>query len=162
MDMLHFTHAYFPTELFDSTLIIKNYAFGKKGSAYCALIGKNDFNLKAQKTNDLIQDGRKVFWIIEAGSKRDDGSFESFYNRILKNEINFNEESLELEYRSKQNKHFLKFDGDFILNGNKVDTEYDRFDSPYIQAKRKEKTMKFNFNDKYLYLDFNNQIREFN
>ncbi|KAA3659187.1 MAG: hypothetical protein DWQ10_09375 [Calditrichaeota bacterium] len=162
MDMLHFTHAYFPTQLFDSTLIKKNYAFGKKGSAYCALIGKNDLNLKNQKTDDLIQNGQKTFWIIEAGSAEEDGSFKDFCDRILKNKVRFNDEILTLEYTSGNKDYALKYDDKFSVDALEIDTEYDRFDSPYIKAKRKTSKMEFNFNNKFLLLDFENLVRKYN
>lgn len=40
--------------------------------------------------------------------------------------------------------------------------EYDRFDSPHIQAERNPATMEFNWESKSLYLDFHNLIREEN
>lgn len=162
LDMVNFTHAYFPTELFDSTIIRNKYAFGKKDSAYCALIGRNDLILNSNNTDDIIQDGRQVYWIIEAGSKEEDGSFKNFYNRIINNKVNFDEESLVLEYNSRRYNFVLKYDDSFTLNGEIVNTHYDRFDSPYVKAGRKAKTMEFNFNDKFLFLDYYNLKREFN
>ena len=161
-DMLHFTHAYFPTELFDSTLVKNNYAFGKKDSTYCALIGKNNFRFENGATNDLIQDGRQLFWIIEAGSKQDDGSFQNFIERILHNDVKFDDEELILTYTSRSSNLKLKFKGEFLANNEVVNTEYPRYASPYITAKRKQSTLEFTFNDKYLFLDFENLKRTFN
>jgi hypothetical protein len=42
-----------------------------------------------------------------------------------------------------------------------VDTQYARFDSPYIKAEKKAESMTFNFNGKSLFLDFYNMKREF-
>ncbi len=162
MYMLHFTHAYFPTELFDSTFITNNYAFGKKDSAYTALIGKNKLNIKDGSTDDLIQDGRKVYWIIEAGSIEKDGSFKDFYTRILSNKIIFDEETLLLDYTSNSKRLTLQYDNRFLVNNKEINTEYDRYNSPYISAKRKAKEMEFNFKGKYLLLDLYKSIRKFN
>ncbi len=41
MDLLDFTHAYFPSGLFDTVVISENYAFGKKGETFAAFIGRN-------------------------------------------------------------------------------------------------------------------------
>ena len=162
MYMLDFTHAYFPTELFDSTFITNNYAFGKKGSAFTAFIGKNKLQIKDGSTDDLIQDGRKVYWIIEAGSNEKDGSFKDFYSRILNNPLKFKDETLLLDYTSNNRNLTLEYDGLFHVNDKEINTEYERFDSPYIRADRKPKNMEFRYNDKYLFLDFKNLKREFN
>ena len=50
----------------------------------------------------------------------------------------------------------------FRVDGKEINTNYDRYDSPYIRAKRKSVKMHFTFNDKYLVLDFYNNGREFN
>ena len=162
MHMLNFTHAYFPTELFDSTYLVDNYAFGKKGSAYTALIGKNELNMKDGSSDDLIQLGRKTFWIIEAGSINEDGSFKDFYSRILNNLVEFDDDKLVLKYTSQNRNLTLTYNSKFMVNGKSINTEYDRFDSPYIKAKRKADKMEFRFNGKYLSLDFENLVRENN
>lgn len=162
MYMLDFTHAYFPTELFDSTYIKNNYAFGKKDSAYIALIGKNKLNIKVGTTDDLIQKGKKSFWIIEAGSIDEDGSFKDFYTRILNNQLKFNDETLLLDYTSNERNLTFQYDGTFYINNKQIIIEYERFDSPYITARRKPEQMEFRFKDKYLFLDFGNLVREHN
>ncbi|MBI1932226.1 MAG: hypothetical protein HYS24_06785 [Ignavibacteriales bacterium] len=162
LDLLSFTHAYFPTKLFDSVYISKNYAFGKKDSAYIALIGKNNFTLNLKNYNDLLQKGNKTFWIIEAGSLEDDKSFKNFIERILLNKIKFNERDLTLEYISGDQKYELKYNGKFLINNSEIITKYTRYDSPYIQAKIKPKIMNFKCNSKFLHLDFYNLKREFN
>lgn len=161
-DMLHFTHAYFPKDKFDTVRIIDNYAFGKKGDTYCAMIGKNDFYYRKNTTNDLIQQGKQTFWIIEAGNKEQDVSFEKFCTRVLRNKITFDSTNLILTYSSNRKILALKYCGDFFVNGSKIKTEYPRFDSPYIKAKFKPEFLDFRFNNKFLHLDFNKMKREFN
>jgi hypothetical protein len=161
-DMLHFTHAYFPKDKFDTVSIIDNYAFGKKGDTYCALIGRNNFYYQKNTTDDLVQSGKQMFWIIEAGSKDKDGSFEIFCTRVLRNKIAFDSTNLVLNYSSSGKKLSMKYCGDFFVNGSKIKTEYPRFDSPYIKAKYKPDSMDFGHNGKFLHLDFKKMKREFN
>jgi hypothetical protein len=160
--LLDYTHAYFPTEKFDSVSIIGNYAMGRKGDTYCALIGANPLILRDGETDDLIQKGKQTCWIIEAGSRREDNSFEDFSERIRNNKLSFNSEKLLLTYNSKGKEYKLEFKGDFTLNGRIINTTYDRFDSPYIKAKRKQETLTFEHNGKSLHLDFKNLKREMN
>jgi len=160
MALLDFTHAYFPSELFDTIVITENYAFGKKGETYAALIGRNALNFRENTTDDLIQQGKQTFWITEAGSLSDDGSFDEFCQIILSNKLTFNAENLELVYNSNGKNYKLKFAGEFILDGKPVNTNYSRFDSPYSKAEKKDKTIQIQYNGKSLFLDFENMKRE--
>jgi len=159
MALLDYTHAYFPSELFDTVTISENYAIGKKGETYAAFIGMNPLKFRENTTDDLIQQGKQSFWITEAGSLEEDGSFNEFCKRIISNNLTFDSENLVLNYRSKGKNLQLKFKGDFMVDGKLVDTNYDRFDSPYSTAKKKAETIKIAFNGKSLFLDFYNMKR---
>ncbi|WP_157831495.1 hypothetical protein [Confluentibacter flavum] len=160
-ELLNYTHAYFPEEKFDTILLAGNYVFGKKGEAYCALIGTNGFKYREGTKDDIIQKGRITFWITEAGSKTQDGSFEDFVNRIRNNKIQFEENNLELYYYSNGNKYELKYNSNFNVNGKNINTNYHHFDSPYVKSERKAETLKINMNGKSLFLDFENLVREY-
>jgi len=159
--LLDYTHAYFPSELFDTTYLDSNYIFGKKGETYCAFITKNILSFREHTTEDLIQPGKKVYWITEAGSRNEDGSFKKFCQRIKQNNLFFDEETLTLTYQSKGKSHSLQFRGDFSLNGQNVNTEYSRFESPYCTAEKKAKSFHFAFGEESLYLNFEKMSREF-
>ena len=158
--LLDYTHAYFPKEKFDTTLMVNNYLFGKMGETYCAFIGANEFSYWKGSQDDIIQPGRKVYWITEAGSKTADGSFENFVQRIQNNKIKFDENSLELSYHSNGRNYELKYDANFKVNNQVMDIAYNRFDSPYVKANRKDETITIGMNGKSLYLDFGNRVRE--
>lgn len=160
-DLLDYTHAYFPTEKFDTTIFEGNYVFGKKGNTYAAYVAKNDLKLREESTDNIVQIGKQTFWITEAGSMAEDHSFSEFCERVRKNELSFDSENLLLSYHSKGKTYELKFNGDFKLNGEKVNLTYNRYESPYISAKKKAKTLTFECNGKSLHLDFDNLTREF-
>lgn len=161
IDLLDYTHAYFPSELFDTTIVQDNYAFAKSGDSYCALITTNNLSFRDSTTDNLIQDGKQSFWIIEAGSKTEDQSFKLFYERILSNSLSFDEKSLVLIYSSKNKEYELEFGQEFKLDGKIVDVNYPRYDSPYANAEKKDKSITYSFNGKSLHLEFENMIREF-
>ncbi|HAZ04631.1 MAG TPA: hypothetical protein DCY97_21050 [Marinilabiliales bacterium] len=154
MAVLDYTHAYFPKEQFDTVVISNNYAFGKKENTYCVFIGRNQITYRENTTDDLIQKGKQTFWITEAGSKDEDGLFGEFCKRIQGNSLTFNPRHLELTYLSKGKKYNLTFGSDFLINDQVINTEYDRYDSPYIKAAKKAETLTFDFKGKSLYLDF--------
>jgi len=161
LDLLDYTRAHFPAEKFDTAFVADNYVFGKKGETYIAFIGANPLEYRDDANDDIIQEGRRVFWITEAGSKMEDGSFEAFTDRILHNEITFDDSTLELVYQSNGEEYELTFGADFRIGGNVADTDYKRFDSPFIQAERKDTAITFAHNGASLFLDFENMIREF-
>lgn len=160
-DLLEYTHAYFPSEKFDTTFVDGNYAFGKWGETYCAFITRNELRYRENTTDNLIQHGKQTFWITEAGSKTDDGTFQDFCSSVKSNKFSFDERSLTLKYESKNNAFELNFGQDFKLNGEIIDVNYSRYDSPYCKAEKKDKTITYKFNGKSLHLDFENQIRSY-
>lgn len=160
-DLLMYTHAYFPKEKFDKILLIDNYIFGKKGNTYCVFIGAKTLNYRTGTNDDIIQKGKRVFWITEASSITQDGSFANFISRIKNNKIQFDENSLSLAYHTKGCNYQLVYNSFFKVDGKIVDISYSRFDSPYIKSERKEKTLKIKLNNESLCLDFENMLREF-
>lgn len=161
MPLLDYTHAYFPKEKFDTVLVRGNCALGKKGDTYCALIGRSQLTFRKDSTDDLIQRGKQTLWIKEAGSRAEDGSFESFYQRIPGNSVTFDPDTLTVAYHSRGKRYQLRFAGEFLVDGELVDTNYIRYDSPYCQAGRKGDSIKIQFNGKSLFLDFHKMRREF-
>jgi hypothetical protein len=159
--LLDYTRAYFPSLDFDTTFIQNNYLFGKKGETYVAMIGENNFRFRDEAMDDVIQPGKKTFWITEAGCASDDGGFEAFTRRIMNNSVQFDTVTMTLGYTSGQTSYALEFGGAFKVNGEVVDTRYKRYDSPYVQAERKDSILTFSLNGKTLLLDFDHAIREF-
>jgi len=159
--LLDYTHAYFPETLFDTVILEKNYLFGKRGNTYCAMIGASEFHFRDADRDDVIQEGKKSFWITEAGSAREDGDFGAFVSRIRKNLIQFDPEELHLEYQSRGRTYELVFQGDFQVDGKTVDTEYARYEAPYVQGRRKDRTITIRHAGERLFLDFENRIRRF-
>lgn len=158
--LLNFTHAYFPTEKLDEWVIEDNYAFGRILDTYVSFTTKNNLTFAKGKTDDIIQPGKKSYWITHVGDKTEYSSFQSFMFMIKSNTVIFDEKKMALKYKSKNNILELKFNKDFKLNNVVQNLEYDRFDSPYIKATRKDKTFTFKYNEKELFLDFENNIRE--
>ncbi len=159
--LLDYTHAYFPKEKFDSVHIENNYAFGMEGTTYAAFICKNKLSYRENTTDDLIQDGKRTYWITQAGSREEDQSFAEFCQRILGNKVSFDSTKLVLTYMSKNKEYELEFGKEFLLNKKPVNVNYARYDSPYCYAEKKAETITYKFNGKSLLLDFYNLKREF-
>ena len=161
LPLLDYTRAFFPTELFDTAYIDGNFAFGKKDGTYCAFITSDSLAFRDDAKDDLILKGKQSFWITEASSSSEDGSFDAFTARIMKNRVVFNSKKLILTYISRDKTYELTFGKDFKLNDSVIDTEYSRYDAPYVNAEKKDETITFNHNGKSLFLDFKNLIRAY-
>ncbi len=154
-----YTHAYFPTELFDKHSIEDNIAVGEYNNGYIALIGRNDLVLKEGTTDDLIQNGKLSYWICELGSKKDYNSLEDFKTYIEKNIVTFDENKVNLTYKNSNQNLEVTYKGNFLVDGTVINTDYPRFDSPYSSTEREPEVMKIEFNNKSLLLDFYNGKR---
>ncbi len=153
--MLHYTHAYFPTHLFDEYEVSNNYAFIKVGKVLVAFIGKNDLELK--ENDELIQKGQDTIWITEVSTTEKE-SYQTFKDRIKNNKIMTTNKTV--HYESIEKQFYLHYKKDFFVNGNKVNLNYDRFDTPYIRAKRYSDEYKINYLNKTLVLNLNKCMRE--
>lgn len=156
--LVHYTHAYFPSELMDEVKHEGHYIFGKTGDTYIAIIGKNALTYEEGDMDDLIQDGQVTYWITELSST-DEESFEAFVERIKSNEVTFDEKDNELVYISNDITIALEYGEGFSVNGEMVDTNYMRHESDYGNNERETGVIVFEYNGKQLSLDFYNGER---
>jgi len=140
--MLSYTHTYFPTELFDYSVVEGKYAFCQVGDTYLAIIGTSDWEqadydtdkankldgmlIDTTKSFELIQRGRKQGIIYEISDKEEEGSFSSFMARIKANALSFGKKSLTLTYQSGEKSFSLIYDKSFSVDGKTQSSEYGR------------------------------------
>jgi len=146
--MLDYTHTYLPEELLDEVVVEGRYAFARKKDTYVALIGANEFEYlpfdeaKAVPMEGLITDPTKSFELVQRGrdqatlyemsSKDQDGDFAAFIARIKGNAFSYNGKTL--RYVSNGKEFSLTYEGAFTVNGEEQESEYKRFDTPYVQT----------------------------
>ncbi|MEI6578407.1 MAG: hypothetical protein WCN92_02955 [Eubacteriales bacterium] len=163
-----YTHANFPVSFFDRVeegKLTDGMIFGEKDGAYIALIAKNSIefiNADGLKDasfirNNLVQEGEVTWWICETSDESKE-SFENFVARIASNKRSFNKSTL--SYGSNGKSYSLVNKGDFSIDSEIMNLEYDRYESKYISAKRESGTMTFEFEGASLYLDFYNAVRK--
>ena len=188
--IVKYTHAYFPVGLFDEVNldhINEGYVFGRRGDAYIMLRaisdGESTLYFKTENVEsdmskikesvkelieasgdlryDLILEGGKTHaWITELGCIEENVSFESFVNEMLKNEASFKD--MTVNYESGE-KHFdVKYGEHFVINGEKIDTNYARYENTYVNGnvERKSNVIELSFNDKSLLLNYKEGLRE--
>ena len=156
--LVYETHAFFPKEAMDTTIIDDRYAFGKSGDVCFAFTAKNELQYADSSSEDLLQKGKETYWIFEISTLDKEGDFDAFMNRIKSNAVTFDKEKL--SYQSNGENLNLKFKGDFKVNGQVQGTEFPRFVSKYATMQRKPETITISFEGKQLFLDFYKLKRE--
>jgi hypothetical protein len=74
--------------------------------------------------------------VCELGSPDTDVSFEAFKTRISGNPLRFDAAGARLTYRSAGKSYSLTWRGAWTVDGERVATDYPRFDSPWVKAAR--------------------------
>jgi len=154
--LLHFTQFYCPKEQFDEFIINGRTLFLRYGHAFLAVRCAHDFHYDEEQ-QAIIQPGAEQYYICEMSTNEQE-SFSQFQERITKNPVAFNGQTL--SYASMGKGYELSFGNEFCINGKVVDTNYPRFDSPYIRAEREPEEMVFHFRGHSLRLHFERLIRQ--
>jgi hypothetical protein len=162
--LLEYTHAWFPFRSFDEALLDGNIAAGRRGDAYVAFIASGDLRYRSERLENLILPGRVSWWVTEAGSQAQDGSFDAFVERIQEQArgIGFDGERLsytQLSGPGGRRELELEYRRGLYIDGDLVDTDYPRLDSHYASAERMPETILLSFGGEQWFLDFHRGIR---
>jgi hypothetical protein len=158
--LVGFTHAYFPLGKFDEATVEGRYAFGRSGDAYLALVAREPLAWAEGSNDDLVQQGRLSYWICEMGSPETDASFAAFRERIRASTASFEPRTRTLTWESSGRSLRLAYGAGFTVDGAVVDTDYPRFDSPWVRAEREPKTLTIRAGGAELFLDFDSLRRD--
>ena len=109
---------------------------------------------------DLIfEGGTSHAWITELGSVEDNGSFDAFISEMLANNCEYDD--MTVCYESRNGAFNVKYGVHFFINGEKIDTNYARYESAYVDVKveRKSEVISFAFGGKTLTLNYKEGLR---
>ena len=186
--VVKYTHAYFPVGLFDEVVtdyLDQGYIFGRKGDSYimlhamsdgeATLAFKTDVSSDITKIKDnvremieasgdlrydlILEGGSTHAWITELGSVAEWGSFEKFVDEMLKNQADFSD--MTVLYNSDEKAFNVKYNVHFIINDVIIDTNYARYESPYVSGKveRGAEIIELSFGGKKLTLNYKEGTR---
>ena len=120
---------------------------------------KNNVREMLEETDDLRYDlifegGSVHAWVTELSSVAQDGSFDAFIARIMADDWSF--ENMTVHYETEGKDMEVCYDAYFRVNGELVDTDYARYESPYVNGsvERKAEIIAFHFNGKSLELNY--------
>jgi hypothetical protein len=156
-EVAEFTHAYFPMDKFVEFQAHGRFAFARHRNTLVAFIARYPLGYAEDTLYDLVQPGVDGYWIFEASTLADEGSMEAFQARIRANTVDCRDRAL--RYTSGGESLQVTFGGEFRVNGALVDTEYQRFDSPYAVCPRKPRVVRIAHGGHVLELDFPNRQR---
>ena len=109
---------------------------------------------------DLIfEGGTSHAWITELGSVADNGSFEAFVEETLSNKCEYND--MTVSYTTGEKSFNVKYNVHFMINGEKIDTNYARYENDYVNGsvERKAEIIELSFNGKTLTLNYKEGTR---
>jgi len=152
------------------------WVFGKAGDAYYALrpaagefaIGKTGKDSRELQHFDFPEGKEKIPFIVHAGGATEDGSFEQFKKRILRNKISYQNGALTYDSKdwgamrfapdpSKPAEELRQVKGWF--KWNPVELPEKLFVSPYLNSEYGSGIITAEFGDRKLILDFNKNER---
>lgn len=108
----------------------------------------------------ILEGGRSHAWITELGSVADNGSFDAFVEEMLSNKCEYKD--MTVSYESGEKSFNVKYNVHFMINGEKADTDYARYENDYVDGsvERKAEIIEFSFNGKTLTLNYKEGTRE--
>lgn len=155
---LDFTHAWLPKDRFDEYVERAGWHFARKGDGYLALWSKRPTHWQQaegeDKDRELIAPGKKNIWICELGRKADDGSFESFVERLANARVETH--GLRVAYDSPSRGRLeWGWKGPLRRNGQPVALHgFPRYDTPYGYSGFPSETVSFQKDGLWLALDW--------
>jgi len=155
---LFLTHAWLPRDQFDEVVERQGWVFARKGEGYLALRSQQPYHWQEKPGEDqgreIVAPGDENIWLCELGRKAVEGDFETFMDRIVRAELEF--EGLNVSYRSPS-QGLLEFgwSGPLRQNGQVVNLgEYPRYDNPYVQADFPMEALEVRLGKRWLRLDW--------
>ncbi|MBQ7100298.1 MAG: hypothetical protein IJN81_01600, partial [Clostridia bacterium] len=173
------THAYMPRDLYDEFELDGNRVFARKNGVFAALISDGNLeykpynpdsargllkgrnlpdNLSLEGGYDLCRRGGEYHCYVTELSDCDTESFDRFKERVKQN--SFTSDGGCVSYKTHCGEIKVSYTGAFSLNGESVETEFDRYDSVFCKAERKDKTVKVNTPAHSLELEFDRAVRK--
>ncbi len=172
------THAYMPRDLYDEFELDGNRVFARKNGVFVAFISDGELeyrpynsdsakgllkgrvlpdNLSLEGGFDLCREGGEYHCYVTELSDSDKETFEEFKNRVKRNAFTATDGCV--GYKTTCGELLVLYNGEFTVDGECQKTVFDRYDSIFCKAKRKDKTIRVVTPSFSLELDFENAIR---
>jgi hypothetical protein len=151
-----FTHAWFPQNEFDQTVLESRLAAGKRGETYIALVSAAP--LEKRSETELAQQGKVTAWAALPGSAEEDGSWEQFLAKARAAPLTLRGKILSLEWRGHS--FTLHYKKQFRVDGIAQSANSRRLESPFGNADANSGVFELKAADSRLRLDWPTLRRE--
>lgn len=127
-----FVHFYFPKDRYDEVIFHDRAIYARKQTAYVAIIADSLYEVREE---ELLFPGRRMGFAVVMGES-DESDFQAFIAAnpssalIRRGKI--------LEYACDKVLS-LRYNRDFIVDGNRHNPDFNRFDTPFVHAEREPK-----------------------
>jgi len=153
-----FIHAYLPKEEFDEIAEKNDIIFVRSDESYAALklLGGHVWTTQGEwKDKEVISKGSKNAVVCEVGHVQDFGNFKNFCDVICNNQIQFDPQTMELSYFSKNAGKLTMNTSDMrMLNNREISFDYPTYNSPYMKSEWDSGLITIQKDQKELILDF--------
>ena len=173
------THAYMPRDLYDEFELDGNTVFARKNGVFVALISDGKLEYKPYNPDsakgllkgralpeksslengfDLCRTGGEYHCYVTELSDCDTESFARFKERVKQNSFTASDGCV--SYKTACAELFVSYNGGFTVDGKAEKTVFDRYDSIFCKARRKDKAVKIKTPEHSLELDFDKAVRK--
>jgi hypothetical protein len=153
---LGFTHAYFPTAMFDEWHIAGQWALARVGAGYVALWGDGDLRLTQQGAHagqELRSGGAGAAWLCHVGRAAEDGDFAAFRDTVMQHTPQPGDSALRWRTPGGHNLA-LAWEGVFQVDGQPVDEgDFPHYENAYTDTPLGAEVMEIRHEDDVLRLD---------
>ena len=156
-DWLGFTHAYFPAWAFDEYLLRDGWAFARKGDGYLAITAARGLEFIQRGDNafrELRSYGRENIWVCHMGRAALDGNFNSFQEKILALDVQYDGLSVCCATLRGESLEF-GWQGPLRRNGQAEPLGgFKHYDNPYCVAELNSAQLEIQIGEQALRLNF--------
>ena len=146
---------HFPSVKFDETRIGPRWVVGRSGRAYIAIIGTQTLELVSE--SEVVQRGLVTGYAVVMADDEEVTSMGAFVRLIKDYSLTMRGDRLELV--SPFGQYSLTWGRDFLVGGQKIPTEYPRYDTHWVQAPRNPSRLEIHGRKNALELDWLNATR---
>jgi hypothetical protein len=154
-----YIHAYLPRAEFDEVIERDGWVFARSGEVFAALhmtAGMEWTTTGEWAHREIISPGHRVASVFECGTASEFDSFADFQTAILASSVDFNPETLRLQYHSARCGIVeINSDGRGLIDGVLYDLNYPLYDSPYMQSEWGSGTITLRHGSDSVILNFN-------
>ena len=134
---LGFTHAYFPTAVFDEFTLVDGWAFARKGNAFLAITTSQGIQLLERgmyARRELRSYGRQNVWFCQLGRAAIEGNFSAFQAKILSLDFDVGQNQVKCSTLSGDRLVF-GWEGAFLVNQHEQPLSgYPHYENPYARV----------------------------